>query len=545
MVVISQIKNLNFQYALSQETNLKNINVDIKTGDFITLAGSSGSGKTTLLRQLKKELWPVGKRSGEILFNGQLLDDLSVSDSAEKIGMVFQDPDSQLVMDTVIQEIAFSLENIGEDSGTIQRKIAELVSFLGFQDLLYTSVHDLSGGQKQLVNLAAVLILQPDLLLLDEPTAQLDPISTKEFINLLQRIHDELGITIVISEHRLDDVLPMSNKVWLMSGGEIVYQGPTKTGILKMWQHEDLKAFIPSVPRLFLNQNLVNPTDDLPLTVVTGKRALIDNQIALEQKSFVPDVEATQTILAAKEVSFQYEKNSPYVLEGLSMDVQQGQWLSIVGKNGTGKSTLLKVLIGILRPRRGSISFQQKSLKKWNQTELFNSIGYLSQKPSDHFSFESVEQEFIQRANQLHYPNPEQSANEMLIQLGIQKLIQQNPHDTSGGEQQLIALGIILLSQPKVLILDEPTKGLDPLKKQKLGNLLKQLQHNGLTIIMASHDMEFSAMFSDKCALLFDGVVTSIEEPHTFFAHNFFYTTAINRMLRYQLPLALTWKEIV
>lgn len=544
MVVISQIKNLNFQYALSQETNLKNINVDIETGDFITLAGSSGSGKTTLLRQLKKELWPVGNRSGEILFNGQSLEDLSASDSAEKIGMVFQDPDSQLVMDTVIQEIAFSLENIGEDSGTIQRKIAELVSFLGFQDLLYTSVHDLSGGQKQLVNLAAVLILQPDLLLLDEPTAQLDPISTKEFINLLQRIHDELGITIVISEHRLDDVLPMSNKVWLMSEGEIIYQGQTKDGILEMWQHEDLTAFIPSVPRLFLNQHLVKPTEELPLTVVTGKRALIDNQITLEQKSFTPDVEATPTILAVKEVSFQYEKNSPYVLEGLSMEVHQGQWLSIVGKNGTGKSTLLKVLMGILTPRRGRISFQQKPLKKWNQTELFNAIGYLSQKPSDHFSFESVEQEFVQRAKQLNYPNPEQAANEMLTQLGIQKLIQQNPYDTSGGEQQLIALGIILLSHPKVLIMDEPTKGLDPAKKQGLGNLLKQLQKQGLTIIMASHDMEFSALFSDKCALLFDGMVTSMEEPHTFFAHNFFYTTAINRMVRYQLPLALTWKEI-
>ncbi|MCP8861873.1 ABC transporter ATP-binding protein [Latilactobacillus curvatus] len=546
MVDIAQIKQFNFQYALATQQNLKDINLTVQTGDFITLAGNSGSGKTTLLRQLKKELWPVGKRSGEIIFEGQPLADLSQGLSAQKIGMVFQNPDNQLVMDTVIQELAFSLENIGEKSANIQKRIAELVSFLGFQDLLYASVHDLSGGQKQLVNLASVLILQPDLLLLDEPTAQLDPIATKEFISLLQRVHDELGITVIISEHQLDDILPLSNQLWLMDGGEITYQGPVAGGLAAIWAQPALREFVPDVPHVFLQNELIAPADiaALPLTVVSGKQLIERRQWQLTHTKREIATNDQATILQAKHVSFQYEKNDPYVLDQLNLEVHTGDWLAIVGKNGTGKSTLLKLLIGLLQPRHGAIKLQGKKIGKWAQAELFKTVGYLSQTPSDHFSYDSVRQEFIERARQLKRATPEQVAEEMLAKLGLQTLAERNPQDASGGEQQLIALGIVLLAQPQLLLLDEPTKGLDPIRKRALGELLTRLQAEGLTLIMASHDMAFSARLASQCALLFDGTIVSEEEPYAFFAHNFFYTTTINRMLRSQLPEALNWEEV-
>lgn len=546
MVVIAQVTNLNFQYALATEPNLTNINLTVNNGDFITLAGNSGSGKTTLLRQLKKELWPVGERSGEIEFEGQPLVDLPQSQSAQKIGMVFQNPDNQLVMDTVIQELAFSLENIGVPNANIQKRIAELVSFLGFQDLLYASVHDLSGGQKQLVNLASVLILQPDLLLLDEPTAQLDPIATKEFISLLQRVHDELGITVIISEHHLDDILPLSNQLWLMDQGQISYQGSVTGGLQAIWEKPALRDFVPDVPHVFLQNGLIQPDKitELPLTVVSGKQLIEQRHWQLQHVRRAINVSQAAPILSVKNISFQYEKNDPMILEHLNLTVQAGDWVAIVGKNGTGKSTLLKALVGLLQPRRGEIKLQQKKLAKWASDDLFKTLGYLSQTPSDHFSYDTVQMEFFERAQQLELPNPTNIAQEMLAKLGITYLAERNPHDASGGEQQLIALGIILLSQPELLLLDEPTKGLDPVRKQQLGQLLRQLQNDGLTIVMASHDMEFSARFATQCALLFDGEVVSQEEPYDFFAHNFFYTTAVNRMLRSQLPAALNWEEV-
>jgi energy-coupling factor transporter ATP-binding protein EcfA2 len=256
MVDFLKVKNLNFKYALSNSQSLNNINFEVEQGEFVLVIGDSGSGKTTLLRQLKKELWPVGERNGDILFENENLKEISPIESARRIGMVFQNPDDQLVMDTVIQELAFSLENIGEDSDSIQKKIAEMVSFFGFQDILYTQVNQLSGGQKQLVNLAAVLILQPHLLLLDEPTAQLDPIATKEFINLLQRVHDELGVTIMINEHQLDELLPLSTRLLILEEGKVSFDGQVVEGLKKSIKDQKLAEFIPEVPRLFLNEQL-------------------------------------------------------------------------------------------------------------------------------------------------------------------------------------------------------------------------------------------------------------------------------------------------
>lgn len=544
MVDFLKVKKLNFKYALSDSLNLKDISFEVEQGDFTLVIGDSGSGKTTLLRQLKRELWPVGDRSGKIIFEDQDLSDVSSIKSAKRIGMVFQNPDDQLVMDTVIQELAFSLENIGENSNNIQKKIAEMVSFFGFQDILYTPVNRLSGGQKQLVNLAAVLILQPHLLLLDEPTAQLDPIATKEFINLLQRVHDELGVSIIINEHQLDELLPLSTKLIILDNGELTFNGDIIDGIKEASKNRKLVEFVPEIPRLFLNEHLLSIGNNLPLTVVAGKKALLDNsiQLALHKRNF--NVLKDNLAIEIKHIDFQYGKREQLILKDMSLSVKKGEWLSIVGRNGTGKSTLLKCLMNLERNRRGTIKIFDKKISKWEITEFYQKVGYLSQNPENHFSYDRVYDEFLERAQQLKLANPNQVTERMLKLLKLEKLQFKNPHDTSGGEKQLIALGIVLISKPQILVLDEPTKGLDPIRKRELGELLQSLEETGITIVMTSHDMNFSATYASRCAMLFDGQIISEGNPYEFFASNFFYTTPINRMVRYQVPTALTWRDL-
>ena len=550
MVELIKVVDFNFEYSLAKHKSLSDINLNVNSGDFITIAGDSGSGKTTLLRQMKPELWPVGKRTGEIYFEGQPISKLPKRESAQSIGMVFQNPDDQLVMDNVIQELAFSLENINVPTDVIQQRIAELVSFLGLQDILYENVQNLSGGRKQLVNLAAVLILRPKLLILDEPTAQLDPIATKEFISLLSRVHDELGIAIVMSEHILDDVLPLSNKLWILEHGELKAEGSVAEVLKSISKDSHLKSFIPDVPYLFLQEDLPNKLQltDLPLTVAQGREVLQANHVKLNGNLQVRADESQQPVVAKlSHLAFEYDKNGNYILNDLNLTVHKQDWLAIIGKNGTGKTTLLKSIMGLLSLRRGRVQLLGKKLSYWlkNTDRFYKEVSYLSQNPSDYFSYDTVREEFVERAKQLKIDNPESAAESMLKKLTIENIADRNPYDASGGEQQLIALGILLFSNPKLLFMDEPTKGLDPIRRQELGNILEKLQiEQELTVVMVSHDMNFSAQFATQCALLFDGKLVAQAEPHQFFADNFFYTTTVNRMLRYQLPKVIQRGEV-
>ncbi|MFJ8412210.1 ABC transporter ATP-binding protein [Bacillus paramycoides] len=540
MVAHAEIKNLSFVYADENEEALQHISLSVQKGEFIVLAGGSGSGKTTLLKHFKKELLPIGTRSGHTYYDGALLENVPDLLSAQEMGMVFQNPENQLVMDTVIQELAFSLENIGLPSHIIQKRIAELISFLGFQDLLHQSVHTLSGGQKQLVNLAAVLVMQPKLLLLDEPTAQLDPIAAKEFLGLLKRINEELGITIILSEHRLDEVMPLATRVVCMDNGKIVYDDIPKSVIAKMWEVDKFRPFIPQIPRLFLEWNV----KDIPFTVREAQMKMNDFKAIQYTDQQVEQREKQEVILSAEHISFQYEKNSPIILRDLTVNIEKGKWTALVGKNGTGKSTLLTILAGLQKARRGKVKWSGKVIHKIDSKERFKSIGYVSQHPYYHFTFDTVWEEVYERARELYGEEGKAIAEEMLKKFWLEALIDRHPHDCSGGEQQLLALCTTLLSKPTLLLLDEPTKGLDPWKKERVGELFKQLQKEGTTIVMATHDIEFAAKYVDQCMMLFDGKVIMNDAPKEFFSGNFFYTTSINRFIRKELPFALTWEDV-
>jgi energy-coupling factor transporter ATP-binding protein EcfA2 len=538
MVAHAEIRQLTFQYPNEERAALSSVSLCVPEGQFVVLAGRSGCGKTTLLRHLKKELQPIGTRTGDILYNGTSIQELPPVQSAQEIGMVFQNPENQLVMDTVIQEIAFSLENLGYETAVIQKRIAELISFLGFQDLLHRSVHTLSGGQKQLVNLAAVLVLQPKLLLLDEPTAQLDPIAAKEFLTLLKRIHEELGITIIMSEHRLDDVLPLADRLVFMEDGLILYDNHPSKVVEKLWEQPSFRSYIPHIPRLFLEWG----ASSLPFTVRDGQ----DNLPILQEKPGDNNVRLSEgeLLLEAKHVSFQYEKNGTMILQDLSMNIRKGEWVGLVGKNGTGKSTLLTVLAGLQKNRRGKIFWDGTPLHKIDAITRYKQIGYVSQHPYYHFTYDTVWEELVTRAKELKYERPEKAVNELLQQFGIASTKKRHPHDCSGGEQQLIAICSVLLAKPRLLLLDEPTKGLDPEKKEELGEYLQRLQQEGTAIFMATHDIEFAAKYVNRCMMLFDGQIVSEDTPQRFFSENFFYTTSINRLVRKKLPHALTWEDV-
>ncbi|MFJ8530278.1 ABC transporter ATP-binding protein [Bacillus sp. NPDC094106] len=540
MVAHAEIKNLSFTYNDESVQALTHISLSVSQGEFIVLAGRSGCGKTTLLKHLKKELLPIGERAGNVYYDGVSLQEISDLLSAQEVGMVFQNPENQLVMDTVIQELAFSLENVGLASHVIQKRIAELISFLGFQDLLHQSVHTLSGGQKQLVNLAAVLVLQPKLLLLDEPTAQLDPIAAKDFLGLLKRINEELGITIIMSEHRLDEVIPLATRVVFMNAGEIIYDGIPQHVISKMWELEEFRPFIPQIPRLFLEWNV----EQIPFTV-RGAQTQIHSEVCIEHEApVISQTEKKEVILQAKHISFQYEKNSPFILRDLTLSIEQGKWTALVGKNGTGKSTLLAILAGLQKARRGKVRWNGTEIHKINSKERFKRIGYVSQHPYYHFTCDTVWEEVFERANELYGEKANQVTKDMLQRFWLYSIRDRHPHDCSGGEQQLLALCTVLLSKPSLLLLDEPTKGLDPGKKERLGQLFQELQKEGTTIVMATHDIEFAAKYVDRCMMLFDGKIIMNDAPKEFFSDNFFYTTSINRFIRKQLPYALTWEDV-
>lgn len=509
------------------------------------LCGPSGGGKTTLLRHLKRELTPVGSGSGSVRYKGQLLADLAAETAAGEIGIVFQNPDAQIVMDTVWHELAFSMENLGYSPSVMRSRLAEIAGLFGLEPLLYKSVHELSGGQKQLLNLASVLLLQPKLLLLDEPTSQLDPVAAREFIQTLHRLNEEMSMTIIISEHRLEEVLPLADRVLLLQDGVLQAQGSPRQFVrgagndLRLSRH----AYLPTASRLFLNLApgaASMPLETIPLTVREGKRWL-ESLGAVQRYEGTdkepPKLQVSGTpLLGCREVTFRYQKDGPEVLKKLTLSLYQGELLAVMGGNGAGKSTLLHVLSGLAKPQRGKVE-----LAKGVTT------GFLAQNPLLYFSYDTAADELRHMAEIAGLtPEEEKRETDRLLEVfQLHSVLASHPHDLSGGQQQKLALAMVMLLKPGILLLDEPTKGLDPVAKERFAALLDHLLGQGMSIIMVTHDVEFAARHASRCALLFDGSITSQGTPADFFSSNYFYTTVVNRMVRELLPQALTIEDVI
>lgn len=549
---IIKVEDLNFTYPGQNTKALENNSFSIEQGEFVVICGESGSGKTTLLKLLKRELTPHGNKAGNIYYKGTELEDLDDRTAASEIGFVMQNPENQIVTDKVWHELAFGLENIGISTPVIRRRVGEMANFFGIHQWFRKKTTELSGGQKQLLNLASIMVMQPQVLILDEPTSQLDPIAASDFISTLEKLNRDLGLTIILVEHRLEEVLPISDKVMIMEGGNIIlYDRPQYVGqkLKKIDENHKMLLALPSAIRIF---NGLDAEGESPLTVREGRQFLSNNYkndvITLDRHLSDDKNNKEEKIIELKNIWFRYERNLPDILAGVDFHANKGEIMSILGGNGCGKTTLLNVISGQNRAYRGKLLIRGKKIKEYKGKDLYkHNIALLPQDPQTVFLKSTVEEDYKEIGKGMGYTKKEANSytEEIVALLSIQGLLDKHPYDLSGGEQQKVALGKILLLKPKILLLDEPTKGIDAFSKRVLHGILLDLKKKGVTIIMVTHDVEFAAIASDCCGLFFDGEIISLDRPVEFFSNNSFYTTAANRISRHMYKNAITCEDVI
>ena len=546
------LENFTFVYPGREQPALDSLSLQVEPGEFLLLCGSSGCGKTTLLRHLKPTLAPYGRVSGKIDFCGRPLAELSQREQAQSIGFVQQSPDNQIVTDKVWHELAFGLESLGLDSREMRLRVAEMASFFGIQTWFREPVESLSGGQKQLLNLASVLVTRPSVLILDEPTSQLDPIAAQEFLDALVKVNRELGATILISEHRLEEVAPLADRVLVLEQGRPVALGNPREVAAELHHlgHGMFDA-MPAPVRIWSAVPEAGPV--CPLTVREGRTWLTERQQTQPlDPSRVPVDQPLERVgkplIRVTDAAFRYERDGRDVVHDLSFQVWPGEFYAIVGGNGVGKSTTLSLLSGVQQPQRGRVEIGGRSIRRIPRQELYTGcIGALPQNPQALFVKKTVEQDLFEVLDQRGLSRTEQRARvEAVCRLcGLESLLASHPYDLSGGEQQRAALAKVLLLAPRILLLDEPTKGLDAQFKKELARILHVLCRLGVTVVLVSHDIEFCAAHADRCAMFFDGGVVAEHTPRRFFSDQSFYTTAAHRMARPLLPQAVLAEDVI
>lgn len=568
------IVGLKFSYPNASRPSVNGISLSLEKGSFTCICGPSGCGKTTLLRNLKPSITPHGMRRGKIKILGKSVESFEgrAGEEAQTIGYVLQNPENQIVTDKVWHELAFGLENLGLPTETIRLRIAEIASFFGIQSWFDKDVSELSGGQKQLLNLAAVMVMQPEILILDEPTSQLDPIAAVDFLDAVKKINNDIGTTVIITEHRLDNVVSMSDRLIVMDSGKILVNDEPYNAVFRLAEinhpmflampnpaqaYRSALAFLKGDKSLIGDANFLNrengtesqirdvnhlkhmekpesPIGDvpdiqkyrMPLNVREGRQWLdcVMNGIPVRYARMEKEkaYDTSKIKLSTTDLWFRYEKNGRDIIKGLTLKVYDGEILAIIGGNGTGKTTLLSVLAGMRRAYRGKYRING------NRTAL------LPQNPQSLFVCDTVKEELLEAFEGTSIEKSEQNIRiqEIAEFLEINTLMDKHPYDISGGEQQRVALGKVLLLEPDLLLMDEPTKGLDNLLKMKFGELLKRLASNGRTLIFVSHDIEFCSRFANRCIMFFDGGISGEGTPRKLFSGNNFYTTAANRMAR-------------
>ena len=525
-----KIENLTFTYPKMLSPAIKGLNLTVNEGEFVAVCGATGSGKSTLLRLLKRELSPLGEINGNIYYKGTEISDLDTKISASKIGFVMQNPEQQIVTDKVWHELSFGLENLGLDQKEIALRVCEMASYFGIEAWFEKSVSELSGGQKQLLNLASVMAMHPDVLILDEPTAQLDPIAATDFINTLKKLNTDFSLTVIIVEHRLEEVIPICDRLIVLKDVSVTHNGNPRKIIEKLDNNDYIISAMPSSVRLY---HSLSGEGDCPLTVREGKRFLQDN--FSNEIISLPTAEYEHRenyALQFKEVFFRYERDLPDVLKGVNLDVFENEIFCILGGNGSGKTTTLNATAGLIKPYSGNIKIFGKKIKDYkNQTLYKNCLSMLPQDVGTVFLKNTVREELS-------------SAETEELPFDISCLFDKHPYDLSGGEQQLVALAKVLATKPKLLLMDEPTKGLDADKKSQIISILRQLKLKGVTVVIVTHDVEFAAECADRCALFFRGNIVSVDTPAEFFGGNRFYTTAASRMSRGIYEKAVTIEQI-
>ena len=444
--------------------------------------------------------------------------------------------------DKVWHELAFGLESLGCDQKTMRGRVAEMACYFGIQDWFHRDVATLSGGQKQLLNLASIMAMQPEVLILDEPTSQLDPIAASDFLNTVRKINTELGTTVIITEHRLEDIFPYADRAVVMDKGRVIADdAPGKVGQLLFAQNNPMFTAMPTPVRVYYG---AGGKGESPLTVRQGRSWLSREFPAKPEKNTIPAPALPEEIenpaLVLKELWFRYEKDSPDILRGVSAEIPAGSLYAILGGNGAGKSTTLKAISGICRPYRGKVTLFGKPVEKYKSSELFNGcLAMLPQDPKSLFVKKTVREDLSEMTKD------KAAIDRIAVLCQVTELLDSHPYDLSGGEQQRAALAKVLLTNPKLLLLDEPTKGIDSFFKETFAEILADLKKQGITIVMVSHDVEFCARYADVVSMFFDGQILTTDTPRRFFGSNSFYTTAAHRMSRHIFDGAVTAEDVI
>lgn len=522
-----EIKDLSFKYKMAEAESLKNISLSIEKGQFIVVCGKSGCGKTTLLRCLKPHIRPAGSVSGTIYYNNKEIETFTDGQQAKKIGYVMQNPEHQIVTDKVWHELAFGLENFGEKSENIRARVAEIAEYFDITGWYHEDTDKLSGGQKQLLNLAAIMVMNPEVLVLDEPTAQLDPIAAERFLDILKKINEDFGITVIISEHRLNYILQKADKVLVLEKGKVEIFGAVRD-VVKKGLIMDIAPLMPVPSRVFYADK---GNGEIPISISDGRKWLAaekikniaENNHRRNQKAAGMDevrLSKEECSVFCKNVWFRYNKNGRDIVKGLDLKVKEGEIFAILGGNGTGKTTTILLLSKILKAYRGKI-------------DTVGKVAVLPQNVQTLFERETVSEELGKIPESI------------LEQMELKRLLDMHPYDLSGGEQQKVALAKILSKGPDILLLDEPTKGIDNIFKEELGALLRNLSEQGKTIIIVSHDLDFCGEYVDRCGLFADGALISVNKVKEFFINNRFYTTTVAKMARGIIDDAYRMEDIL
>lgn len=496
---------------------------EIKKGGLVLITGASGCGKTTLLKMLKPCISPVGSVSGEVSVLGEKA---CPENDGASIGYVSQDPESACVSDTVLGELAFAPENMGLSPEEVQLRIAETASWFGIGKLLDRELSTLSGGELKMVSLCAVMTMRPEILLLDEPVSRLDPVAAENFMSAVIRLNRELGTTVIIAEHRCESFFSICDKILPMENGTVLGAFSPEEAAAALKGRPEASCFLPCAARIAKNSAKAIL---LPLTVRSGREFLQNNYekvsvVACENGGFTGEI-----ALECRDLCFAYSRTSPDIISGAELTVRKGEAVTILGANGSGKTTLLGCLSGLHKPYNGRVKVFGKPISSYKNGSLYRGcMALLPQDPSDVFTSFSVGEDY--RAAVKALGGEAREADEMLGKLGVSHLEKTHPYDLSGGEMQLCALGRVLLSRPRILLLDEPTKGLDAVSCERLIGILRELKKNGTALLAVTHDLEFAAALSDRCGLFFGGTNTEPVHPSVFFNGTQLYTTPTARI---------------
>lgn len=543
-MAILRFEAVSFAYPDADKCALRQLSFSMEEGEYLVVCGESGCGKTTLLRLAKPEMTPAGALEGKIYYKDTPLEQLDSETSALKIGFVQQNPDNQIVTDYVWHELAFGLENMALPTSVIRRRVSEMASFFGMQEWFHKKTCELSGGQKQMLNLASIMAMNPEILILDEPTSMLDPLAAANLLQMIRRINRELGVAVLLCEHRLEEAFQTADHILLLKNGEKLWKD-TPHNIASHLQKEPESSRIyyglPGAVKIFgeLQKAEIYPKSKaLPLSIRDARTALkqvpYDEDYVLNKKMTGKSFLNSETVLTAKELWFRYQKNSPEILRSLDLTLHKGELFALLGGNGAGKSTLLKNLSGICKPQRGTIKFFS-GLR----------IAMLPQSPQALFHYDSVWEELLDSAASVsEKATAAEHAKEIAVLLELEEKLHSHPYDLSGGEMQRVAIGKLMLQKADVLLMDEPTKGLDAYLKKTLAELLRKLTAQGISILMVTHDLEFAASYADRCALIFDGQLISEDEPHVFFSGNRFYTTTAGLIAGDRIRQVITCEEV-